>query len=84
MRLIVRVDFKLYLTPALEMLLGGVEIINIIRWKSLRLKIKKDLGGVVVRQVVMDLLKALKVLWLGDLLRVKRVELEWEGVNKAF
>jgi len=59
------------------MLLGGAEIINIIRWKLLRLEIKKDLGGVVVRQVVIDLLKALKVLWLGDLLRVKRVELKW-------
>jgi len=45
---------------------------------------EKDLGDAVVRQAVKDPLKAPGSSWPGDLLRAKRAEPEWEGVNKAF
>jgi len=84
LRLAVRADFGSYPTPAPETLPGGAEMMNMIRWKLPRLEIEKDLGGAVVRQAVMDPLKAPWASWPGDLLRAKRAEPEWEGVNKAF
>jgi hypothetical protein len=84
LRLAVRADFGSYPAPPPETLPGGVETMNMIRWKLPRLEIEKDLGDAVAKQAVMDPQKAPGASWPGDLLRAKRAEPEWEGVNKAF
>jgi len=83
-RLAVRADFGSYPIPPPEMLPGGPETMNTIRWKLPRLEIEKDLGDAVVRQAVGDPLKAPPASWPGDLLRAKREDPDWEGVNKGF
>ncbi|KAK0657750.1 hypothetical protein B0T16DRAFT_402491 [Cercophora newfieldiana] len=83
-RLAVRADFGSYPVPPPDTLPGGAETMNMIRWKLPRLEIEKDLGDAVVRQAVMDPQKAPGSSWPGDLLRAKRAEPNWDGVNKAF
>ncbi|KAK3341859.1 hypothetical protein B0T25DRAFT_511291 [Lasiosphaeria hispida] len=83
-RLAVRADFGSYPAPRPETLPGGAEAMNMIRWKLPRLEIEKDLGDAVVRQAALDPLKAPPASWPGDLLRAKRAEPEWQGVNKGF
>lgn len=84
LRLAVRADFGSYPVPAPDTLPGGAETMNMIRWKLPRLEIEKDLGDAVVRQAMMDPLKAPGASWPGDLLKAKRAEPAWDGMNKAF
>ncbi|KAK4443180.1 hypothetical protein QBC34DRAFT_417526 [Podospora aff. communis PSN243] len=84
LRVAVRADFGSYPLPPPETLPGGTETMNMVRWKLPRLEIEKDLGDAVVRQAVMDPQKAPGSSWPGDLLRAKRAEPDWEGINKAF
>lgn len=52
------------------------------RWP--RLEIEKVLGDVVVEQGLKQSTKAAPSSWAGDLIRAKREEPEWKGVNRAF
>ena len=63
---------------------GGADTMDVIRWKLPRLEIEKDLGDAVVRQALEDSQKAPKASWPGDLVRAKRENPDWEGVNKGF
>ncbi|KAK0735088.1 hypothetical protein B0T26DRAFT_634822 [Lasiosphaeria miniovina] len=81
LRLAVRADFGSYPAPPPESLPGGA---NLIRWKLPRLEIEKDLGNAVVRQALADPQKAPAASWPADLLRAKRADPGWEGVNGAF
>jgi hypothetical protein len=49
-----------------------------------RLDIEKDLSDAVVRQTLHRPEKAPQSSWSADLLRAKKEEPDWEGVNKAF
>ncbi|KAK3382239.1 hypothetical protein B0T24DRAFT_516879 [Lasiosphaeria ovina] len=81
LRLAVRADFGSYPAPPPESLRGGADL---VRWKLPRLEIEKDLGNAVVRQALADPQKAPPASWPGDLLRAKRADPGWEGVNGAF
>jgi hypothetical protein len=83
-RLAVRADFGSHPPPAAKMMPGGADTMDVIRWKLPRLEIEKDLGDAVVRQTLVDAQKAPKSSWPGDLMRAKRENPEWEGVNKGF
>ena len=84
LRLAVRADFGSYPTPKADLLPGGEDTARVIRWKLPRLEIEKDLGDAVVRQAFTDPIKAPSASWPGDLLRAKRQDPAWEGVNPAF
>lgn len=87
LRLAVRADFGSYPPPPPEMILPGGSAkssVNMIRWKLPRLEIEKELGDAVVRQALVDPLKAPPASWPGDLLRAKREDPVWVGVNKGF
>ncbi|KAK0731881.1 hypothetical protein B0H67DRAFT_597675 [Lasiosphaeris hirsuta] len=83
-RLAVRADFGSYPAPRPDALPGGPGTVDMIRWKLPQLEIEKDLGDAVVRQALLDPLKAPQASWPGDLVRAKRAEPGWEGVNKGF
>lgn len=83
LRLAVRADFGSYPTPAAELLPGGAETVNVIRWKLPRLEIKKDLGDPVFRQALGEPLKAPGGSWPGDLVRAKMENPSWErGIGR--
>lgn len=84
LRLAVRADFGSYPPPPPDALPGGADTADTIRWKLPRLEIEKDLGDAVVRQALGEPLKAPGGSWPGDLLRAKREDPTWEGVNKGF
>lgn len=86
-RLAVRADFGLYPVPDLGVL--GAELASKAGWDMVerelpRLDIEKDLGDAVVRQCLNRPEKAPQSSWPADLLRAKKEEPEWDGVNKAF
>ncbi|KAK3392805.1 hypothetical protein B0H63DRAFT_554293 [Podospora didyma] len=84
MRLAVRADFGSYPAPPPDTLPGGVDCANMIRWSLPRLEIEKDLGNAVVRQALLEPQKAPSASWPGDLVRAKKAEPEWDGVNRGF
>lgn len=49
-----------------------------------RLDVEKVLGDEVVRQAMVNAAKAPRASWPGDLVRAKKEEPQWEGVNKGF
>lgn len=86
-RLAVRADFGTYPVPDLGGL--GPGLASADGWDMLerelpRLDIEKDLGDAVVRQCLHRPEKAPSSSWPGNLLRAKREEPDWDGVNKAF
>ncbi|KAK3335269.1 hypothetical protein B0T19DRAFT_3841 [Cercophora scortea] len=83
-RLAVRADFGSYPPPPPVSIPGGAEMMSTIRWKLPRLEIEKDLGDAVVRQALLDRIKAPAASWPGDLLRAKMADPGWEGVNQGF
>ncbi|KAK1829552.1 hypothetical protein QBC39DRAFT_262805 [Podospora conica] len=83
-RLAVRADFGSHPAPAAGEMPGGAGTVDVIRWKLPRLEIEKDLGDAVVRQALGQEQKAPKASWPGDLVRAKREDPDWEGVNKGF
>ncbi|KAK5656964.1 hypothetical protein OQA88_3487 [Cercophora sp. LCS_1] len=84
LRLAVRADFGSYPAPPGEILIGGDETMGVIKWKLPRLEIEKELGDAVTRQALADPAKAPGGSWPGDLLRSKKENPGWEGVNKGF
>ncbi|KAK3693448.1 hypothetical protein B0T22DRAFT_40593 [Podospora appendiculata] len=83
-RLAVRADFGSYPAPPPESIPGGADMMSTVRWKLPRLEIEKELGDAVVRQALLDRIKAPAASWPGDLLRAKVADPEWEGVNQGF
>ena len=89
LRLAVRADFGSFPQPDAQKIPGGQEGFNIIRWQLPRLEIEKELGDAVVSQALAmgewkHSQKAPKASWPGDLVRGKRQNPEWDGVNKEF
>jgi hypothetical protein len=86
-RLAVRADFGTYPVPDLGVL--GAELASSGGWDMVekelpRLDIEKDLGDAVVRQCLHRPEKAPRHSWPADLVRAKKEEPDWDGVNKAF
>jgi hypothetical protein len=86
-RLAVRADFGSYPVPEMGVL--AADLASSSGWDMVerelpRLDIEKDLGDAVVRQCLHRPEKAARSSWAADLLRAKRDEPDWEGVNKAF
>ncbi|KAK4160085.1 hypothetical protein QBC43DRAFT_118915 [Cladorrhinum sp. PSN259] len=84
LRLAVRADFGSYPQPPANDLPGGAEGMKLIRWQLPRLEIEKELGDAVANQAISEPQKAPKASWPGDLVRAKKADPGWEGVNKGF
>lgn len=94
LRLAVRADFGSFPQPDAHKIPGGQEGFNVIRWQLPRLEIEKELGDAVVNQALAPQAlaigewkhsqKAPKGSWPGDLVRGKKQNPGWEGVNKEF
>jgi hypothetical protein len=86
-RLAIRADFGSYPVPDLGVLGAGLASSggwDMVERELPRLDIEKDLGDAVVRPCLHRPEKAPRSSWPADLLRAKREEPDWEGVNKAF
>ena len=90
-RLAVRADFGSYPVPDLGVLGEGKEedLVAGAGWDMVerelpRLEIEKDLGDAVVRGCLRRPEKAPQASWAADLVRAKKEEPDWDGVNKAF
>ncbi|KAK4170886.1 hypothetical protein QBC36DRAFT_110916 [Triangularia setosa] len=81
LRLGVRADFKSYPPPPSELIDNWAEV---IRWQLPRLEIEKELGDAVCEQATQNPQKAPGGSWPGDLVRAKRDDPDWEGVNRGF
>jgi hypothetical protein len=86
-RLAVRADFGSYPVPDLGVFAPALA--SKVGWDFIekelpRLDIEKDLSDAVVRQTLHRPEKAPQSSWSADLLRAKKEEPDWEGVNKAF
>lgn len=86
-RLAVRADFGTYPVPDLgvleaELASGGGW--DLVERELPRHEIEKDLGDAVVRQCLHRPEKAPGSSWPADLLRSKKENPDWDGVNKAF
>lgn len=86
-RLAVRADFGSYPVPDLGVL--GPELAAGGGWDMVerelpRLDVERDLGDAVVRQCLHRPEKAPRNSWPASLLRAKKEEPDWDGVNKAF
>ncbi|KAK4170722.1 hypothetical protein QBC36DRAFT_250785 [Triangularia setosa] len=81
LRLGVRADFKSYPPPPAEFIETWADV---IRWQLPRLEIEKELGDAVCEQGMQNPLKAPGGSWPGDLVRAKRDDPDWEGVNRGF
>nr|GAT51947.1 predicted protein [Mycena chlorophos] len=81
LRLAIRVEFESFPRPAFRV--GDVTSENV---ESLlpRLGVEKDLSGDVVRQALVNPQKAPPASWPGDLVRGKKANPDWEGLNKEF
>lgn len=88
LRLAVRADFGSFPVPDLGNF-HGEEWASAAGWELIdkelpRLDIEKDLGDAVVRAGLDRPEKAPPASWPGDLVRAKKEDPDWEGVNKAF
>ncbi|KAH8907857.1 hypothetical protein BR93DRAFT_569539 [Coniochaeta sp. PMI_546] len=86
-RLAVRADFGSYPVPDLGVLGAGLTSSggwDMVERELPRLDIEKDLGDAVVRQCLHRPEKAPQHSWPAALLRARKEEPDWNGVNKAF
>ncbi|KAB5560087.1 hypothetical protein GE09DRAFT_1115639 [Coniochaeta sp. 2T2.1] len=88
-RLAVRADFGSYPVPDLAVLDGDEDLVASAGWDMVerelpRLEIERDLGDAVIRGCLARPEKAPQASWAADLVRAKKEEPDWEGVNKAF
>ncbi|VBB71407.1 Putative protein of unknown function [Podospora comata] len=81
LRLGVRADFGSYPPPPPEFIDTWADV---IRWQLPRLEIEKELGDAVCEQGIQNPQKAPGGSWPGDLVRAKRDNPDWEGVNRGF
>lgn len=87
LRLAVRADFGSYPVPDLAVVdpeLASKDGWDLVEKELPRLNIEKDLGDAVVRQGERLPEKAPQGSWPGDLLRARKEDPDWEGVNRAF
>ncbi|KAK4203929.1 hypothetical protein QBC40DRAFT_313424 [Triangularia verruculosa] len=82
LRLGVRADFNSYPPPPSDKLIETWA--EVIRWQLPRLEIEKELGDAVCEQGIQNRQKAPGGSWPGDLVRARREDPDWDGVNRGF